>query len=106
MEIRNLPGPKERRIKIFRVEVDLLLEAFTTGRFFEIIQGFPDGAVVQRFHANPMQGNCIDFIVEHYSFPIALYQAQLEMIEITAKSYAGSEIQVFKKFFDNALKES
>lgn len=105
MKIKNLPGPRERRIKLFRFALDILVDGFITGAFVEVTKGFPDGCQIQEWQVD-YYNRRVNCRVEHSSFPIALQGQELEVIDIEMKAYHGAEIQVFKKFFESASKGS
>lgn len=90
-----------RRIRRYHVNPEVFLRAYRTGTFLEVTDGFPDGAVFKGFVICPTR-NEIAIFAEHESFNLVPEGCDPPTYSIALHEYRGDEIQVFKRFIENA----
>lgn len=78
--------------------------AFSTGTFFEIIDGLPEGAEFRGTFVDGRKSTLIA-LFSHKDWPIVAPHMEVPKYVIRMKTYSSAAIQVFKRFIDTMALE-
>lgn len=91
-------------VRRFDFDPRLLMSAMTDGTFFECVEGIPKGAKFRGFTIHA-EKNMLSMFIEHHTFtPVLRTHVCPENPPIVYRTFGGDEIEVFKKFIENARK--